>query len=299
MIAFGSILRMRIYKAKDRGIRQRAYRPGYRGHMKIAPPNGTYTALLLILISGICTSSSSANSIPITGYWNLGDDSFFSISGPSLALGSDNPAEGGPGPTVTSCPGGSCVLPPQTGGPFPSGQAVASGSGGTFNGVVMYDLTGSPSFTGGTYKLPSPVSAPPSTITLPLLAAIPSNLTGTLTGYGGSGVAPCCPFSEGFPVTVGAPLLTFTLTGSGTADIYGFPPVNGSNTFTITDEQYNFTGVATVTPEPATSFMLALGFAALASALRLSPGSPKHRDSPLKGYLRSLVMRGMETEIMR
>jgi hypothetical protein len=70
--------------------------------------------------------------------------------------------------------------------------------------------------------------------------------------------------------------LRFALTGSGTADIYGFPPVNGSNTFTITDEQYNFTGAATVTPEPATFFMLVLGFAALVCALRLSPGSPKH-----------------------
>jgi hypothetical protein len=183
MIAFGSILRMRIYKAKYRGIRQRAYRPGYRGHMKIAPPNRILTPALLSLTLGLWASAAKANSIPITGYWNLGDDSFFSISGPSLALGSENPAEGGPGPTVVfSCPNGSCVLPSQTGGPFPSGQAVASGSGGTFNGVVMYDLTGFLSFTGWTYRLPSSVSAPPSTITLPLLATIPFSFTGTFTG---------------------------------------------------------------------------------------------------------------------
>lgn len=240
--------------------------------MKRVFPNCLSKSLLLVIALGAWASTARANPLRIAGFWNIGDDSYFEINGPSLALGSDNPAEGGPGPTVVfSCPSGSCVLPPQTGGPFPSGQAVASGSGGTFNGVAMYDLTGFLSFTGGSYTMPSSSSSR----TITLLGVVPFDITGMLVGYGGSGVAPCCPFSEGFPVTVGVPLFSFQVAGSGNADIYGFPPVPGSNTFTITDEQYNFSGTATVTPEPTTFLMFGLGFALLACAVMLSARDPR------------------------
>jgi len=210
----------------------------------------------LVAALAMCVGSAWADSISITGTAAYGDDlEQFFISGPSLSLNSAAPGAFA-GILFTCAIGQPCQVPSFTIGAFQSDFGEPGNfSGGSVNGVIADTLFGSLTFSSSLLQPTSDPGHPfgPGDI----------RFTGEVTGYLFS--PPGCE-SSGTCSDLGPKVFDLRLRGTGTITTLSENIGEGMQGIFLVNYQYS--GTATVVPEPSSIYLIVSGFVGLAGVLR-------------------------------